>query len=36
LAKRGDVVEVKGSPRKPISWDPGTSDWNIPFSQWAS
>ena len=36
LAKRGDVVEVKGSPRKPISWDPGTSDWNIPFSQWAN
>jgi lipoprotein-anchoring transpeptidase ErfK/SrfK len=36
LAKRGDVVQVVGSPRKPISWDPGTSDWNMPFSQWAN
>ena len=36
LAKRGDVVQVVGSPRKPISWDPGTSDWNIPFSRWAN
>jgi lipoprotein-anchoring transpeptidase ErfK/SrfK len=36
LAKRGDVVQVVGSPRKPISWDPGTSDWNVPFSRWAS
>ena len=36
LVKRGDVVEVKGSPRKPLSYDPGTSDWNMPFSAWAS
>jgi lipoprotein-anchoring transpeptidase ErfK/SrfK len=36
LAKRGDVVQVVGSPRKPISWDPGTSDWNMSFSRWAS
>lgn len=36
LARRGDVVEVKNSPRKPLSYDPGTSDWNMPFSQWAS
>ena len=36
LSKRGDVVTVVGSPRKPLSYDPGTSDWNMPFSQWAS
>jgi lipoprotein-anchoring transpeptidase ErfK/SrfK len=36
LTKRGDVVEVKGSPRKPLSYDPGTSDWNIPFTQWSN
>jgi lipoprotein-anchoring transpeptidase ErfK/SrfK len=36
LARRGDVVEVVGSPRRPLSYDAGTSDWNIPFSQWAS
>jgi lipoprotein-anchoring transpeptidase ErfK/SrfK len=36
LAKRGDVVRIAGSPRKPLSYDPGTSDWNMPFSQWAN
>jgi len=36
LARRGDVVQVLGSPRKPVSYDPGTSDWNIPFSDWAN
>ncbi|MCA1712364.1 MAG: L,D-transpeptidase family protein [Actinobacteria bacterium] len=36
LAKRGDVVRIVGSPRKPLSYDPGTSDWNTPFSEWAS
>lgn len=36
LARRGDVVQVVGSPRKPVSYDPGTSDWNIPFSDWAN
>jgi lipoprotein-anchoring transpeptidase ErfK/SrfK len=36
LAKRGDVVQIVGSPRKPLSYDPGTSDWNTPFSEWAS
>ena len=36
MAKRGDVVRVAGSPRKPLSYDPGTSDRNMPFSQWAN
>ena len=36
LSRRGDVVTVVGSPRKPLSYDPGTSDWNMPFSQWAN
>jgi lipoprotein-anchoring transpeptidase ErfK/SrfK len=36
LAKRGDVVTVIGSPRKPISWDAGTADWNVPFAEWAN
>jgi lipoprotein-anchoring transpeptidase ErfK/SrfK len=35
LAKRGDVVQVLNSPRKPVSWDAGTSDWNMPFAEWA-
>jgi lipoprotein-anchoring transpeptidase ErfK/SrfK len=36
LANRGDIVTVIGSPRPPISWDAGTADWNVPFSQWAN
>ena len=36
IAQRGDVVDVQGSPRPPLSYDPGTSDWNTPFAQWAS
>lgn len=36
LAKRGDVVDVIGSPLKPLSYDPGTSDWNMPFSAWVN
>jgi lipoprotein-anchoring transpeptidase ErfK/SrfK len=35
LVKRGDVVQVLNSPRKPLSWDAGTSDWNMPFAEWA-
>ncbi|MDT7573014.1 MAG: hypothetical protein QOE05_3188 [Actinomycetota bacterium] len=35
LVKRGDVVQVLNSPRKPLSWDAGTSDWNMPFDEWA-
>jgi lipoprotein-anchoring transpeptidase ErfK/SrfK len=34
LVKRGDVVQVLNSPRKPVSWDPGTSDWNMSFADW--
>ncbi len=36
LAKRGDVVDVIHAAAKPVLWDPGTSDWNIPFSEWAN
>jgi lipoprotein-anchoring transpeptidase ErfK/SrfK len=35
LVKRGDVVQVLNSPRKPVSWDPGTSDWNMSFAEWS-
>ena len=35
-ARRGDVVDVVGSPLEPLSYDPGTSDWNMPFSAWAA
>lgn len=34
FALRGDVVEVVNSPKKPKLYDPGTSDWNIPWEQW--
>ena len=34
FAQRGDVVEVVNSPKKPKLYDPGTSDWNIPWEQW--
>ena len=34
LARRGDVVEVKGSPLPPRRDDPGTADWNMPFDSW--
>jgi len=36
LAKRGDVVDVIHSTAKPDLWDPGTSDWNIRFADWAN
>jgi len=36
LAKRGDVVNVIHASAKPVLYDPGMSDWNIPFSQWAN
>jgi lipoprotein-anchoring transpeptidase ErfK/SrfK len=36
LAKRGDVVNVINSPVKPVLWDPGMSDWNIAFADWAN
>lgn len=34
LAKRGDVVVVKGSSRGPTSWDAGSRDWNMSFEEW--
>ena len=34
FAQRGDIVEVINSPKKPKLYDPGTSDWNIPWEQW--
>jgi lipoprotein-anchoring transpeptidase ErfK/SrfK len=36
IAKRGDVVNVINSPVKPVLWDAGMSDWNIPFAEWAN
>jgi lipoprotein-anchoring transpeptidase ErfK/SrfK len=36
LAKRGDIVNVLNSPVKPVLWDPGMSDWNIAFADWAN
>ena len=36
LAKRGDVVNVINAGVKPVLWDAGMSDWNIPFSEWAN
>ena len=34
FAQRGDVVEVVNSAKKPKLYDPGMSDWNIPWDQW--
>ncbi|MEW6474243.1 MAG: Ig-like domain-containing protein [Actinomycetota bacterium] len=34
FSQRGDIVEVVNSPKKPKLYDPGTSDWNIPWEQW--
>jgi lipoprotein-anchoring transpeptidase ErfK/SrfK len=36
LAKRGDIVNVINSPVKPVLWDAGMSDWNVPFAEWAN
>jgi len=36
LAKRGDVVIVQGSPLPPLSYDPGTSDWNMSYERWSA
>ena len=30
----GDIVNIVGSPRGPSATDPGTMDWNMPWSQW--
>jgi lipoprotein-anchoring transpeptidase ErfK/SrfK len=34
FANIGDVVEVTGSPRPPVSGDHGVMDWSTPWSQW--
>lgn len=34
FAQRGDVVEVVNTAKKPKLYDPGMSDWNIPWEQW--
>jgi lipoprotein-anchoring transpeptidase ErfK/SrfK len=36
LVKRGDVVDVVHAAVGPKLSDPGMSDWNIPFSDWAN
>jgi lipoprotein-anchoring transpeptidase ErfK/SrfK len=36
LVKRGDVVSIINAKAKPLLYDPGTSDWNIPFTEWAN
>lgn len=36
LSTRGDVVNVVHSAAPPVLSDPGTSDWNIAFSDWAN
>jgi lipoprotein-anchoring transpeptidase ErfK/SrfK len=34
--RRGDVVEVVNSAKAPKLYDPGTSDWNIPWEKWTT
>lgn len=34
LVKRGDVVDIVHAKAPPRKSDPGTADWNIPFSAW--
>jgi lipoprotein-anchoring transpeptidase ErfK/SrfK len=34
LVKRGDVVNIVHAKAPPLLYDPGTSDWNIPFAEW--
>src|SRR6059058_2131757 len=36
FAQRGDVVNVINSPAPPDLHDPGTADWNIPWSAWSA
>jgi lipoprotein-anchoring transpeptidase ErfK/SrfK len=36
MARRGDVVNVINAGVKPVLWDAGMADWNIPFAEWAS
>jgi lipoprotein-anchoring transpeptidase ErfK/SrfK len=34
FTQRGDIVEVVNSAKAPKLYDPGTSDWNIPWEKW--
>jgi lipoprotein-anchoring transpeptidase ErfK/SrfK len=34
FSRVGDVVEVIGSPRPPVSGDHGVMDWSTPWGQW--
>ena len=34
FTQRGDVVTVVNSNAKPLLYDPGMADWNIPWDQW--
>ncbi len=36
FSRRGDVVKVVGSTRKPLTADPGTQDWNVSWHAWVS
>jgi lipoprotein-anchoring transpeptidase ErfK/SrfK len=36
FSRRGDIVQVIGSPKRPNDWALGVVDWNMPWSQWLS
>jgi lipoprotein-anchoring transpeptidase ErfK/SrfK len=36
FSRRGDIVQVVGSPKQPNDWALGVVDWNMPWSQWLS
>jgi lipoprotein-anchoring transpeptidase ErfK/SrfK len=36
FSRRGDIVQVVGSPKKPNDWALGVVDWNMPWSQWVA
>jgi lipoprotein-anchoring transpeptidase ErfK/SrfK len=36
FSRRGDIVKVVGSSRRPLSWDAGTEDWNMSWAHWTS
>lgn len=36
FSRRGDVVQVVGSPKQPNGWALGVVDWNMSWSKWAS
>jgi lipoprotein-anchoring transpeptidase ErfK/SrfK len=36
FSRRGDIVQVIGSPKQPNGWSLGVVDWNLSWSQWLS